>query len=96
MTLASIGDGVITTDEAGIVQYLNPVAERLTGWPAHQARGQPVTTVFRLLDADSGEPLPNPVRELLRGTNTRCCCGATASACRSSTPPPPSARARAS
>ncbi|WP_334133928.1 ammonium transporter [Tepidimonas sp.] len=67
VTLASIGDGVITTDEAGIVQYLNPVAERLTGWPAHQARGQPVTTVFRLLDADSGEPLPNPVRELLRG-----------------------------
>ncbi len=67
VTLASIGDGVITTDEAGLIQYLNPVAERLTGWPAHHARGQPITTVFRLLDEASGQPLPNPVRELLRG-----------------------------
>ena len=67
VTLASIGDGVITTDEAGLIQYLNPVAERLTGWPAHQARGQPVTTVYRLLDEGSGEPLPNPVRQVLQG-----------------------------
>ncbi len=70
VTLASIGDGVITTDEAGLVQYLNPVAERLTGWPAHQARGQPVTTVYRLLDEKTQTPLPNPVRELLRGSAT--------------------------
>lgn len=67
VTLASIGDGVITTDEAGLIQYLNPVAARLTGWPAHQARGQPVTTVYRLLDETGGEPLPNPVREVLQG-----------------------------
>jgi Amt family ammonium transporter len=67
VTLASIGDGVITTDEAGLVQYLNPVAERLTGWPVHQARGQPITTVYRLLDEQTQQPLPNPVRDLLRG-----------------------------
>jgi Amt family ammonium transporter len=62
VTLASIADGVITTDEAGNVRYLNPVAERLTGWSADAARGQPVTQVLRLLDSETGAPVENPVR----------------------------------
>ncbi len=66
VTLASIGDGVITTDEAGMVQYINPVAARLTGWPAHQAKGQAISTVYRLQDEATGQALPNPVREVLR------------------------------
>lgn len=66
VTLASIGDGVITTDEAGIIQYINPVAARLTGWPAHQAKGQLVSQVYRLQDENTGQPLPHPIREVLK------------------------------
>jgi len=66
VTLASIGDGVITTDEAGVIQYINPVASRLTGWPAHQAKGQFVTVVYNLQDELSQQPIPNPIREVLK------------------------------
>ncbi|GAP38083.1 ammonium transporter [Piscinibacter sakaiensis] len=66
VTLASIANGVITTDEAGMIQYINPVAATLTGWPAHQARGLPVTTVYRLVDAANQQELPHPVRAVLR------------------------------
>jgi len=65
VTLASIGDGVITTDESGCVQYMNPVAERLTGWSADEARGQRVTLIYRLVDEKTGEVLTNPVRGVL-------------------------------
>ncbi|MGH9361915.1 MAG: PAS domain S-box protein, partial [Thermoanaerobaculia bacterium] len=47
VTLASIGDGVIRTDAEGRVDYLNPVAERLTGWSAGEACGQPLGRVFQ-------------------------------------------------
>lgn len=66
VTLASIGDGVITTDEAGVIQYMNPVASRLTGWPAHQAKGQLITAVYNLQDEVTRQALPNPVREVLK------------------------------
>ena len=66
VTLASIGNGVITTDEAGLVQYLNPVASALTGWPMADAKGQPVSLVYQLHDEATGQPLPNPVREVLQ------------------------------
>jgi diguanylate cyclase (GGDEF)-like protein/PAS domain S-box-containing protein len=65
VTLASIGDGVIRTDAEGIVDYLNPVAERLTGWSAAEACGQPVTRVFRVVDEATGEPLSDPVARCL-------------------------------
>src|SRR5690606_8978323 len=65
VTLASIGDGVITTDESGCVQYMNPVAERLTGWRAHEARGNPVSMIYRLVDEKSGAVIENPVRTAL-------------------------------
>lgn len=66
VTLASIADGVIRTDEAGIIQYINPVASRLTGWLPHHAQGQAIYAVYNLRDAATGKPLPNPVREVLR------------------------------
>ena len=58
VTLASIGDGVIRTDAAGVIDYLNPVAERLTGWSAAEACGQPVDQVFRVIDEGTSKPIP--------------------------------------
>ncbi len=66
VTLASIGDGVIRTDAAGMVDYLNPVAERLTGWTAAEACGQPVAQVFNVIDEATGKPMPNAVERCLR------------------------------
>ncbi len=70
VTLASIANGVITTDEGGLVQYINPVAARLVGWSAAEAAGKPVGLVYRLVDEAHGKPLPNPVREVLRRGQT--------------------------
>jgi diguanylate cyclase (GGDEF)-like protein/PAS domain S-box-containing protein len=66
VTLASIGDGVIRTDAEGIIDYLNPMAERLTGWTAGEACGQPVMSIFRVVDEATGRPLPNPVERCLQ------------------------------
>ena len=49
VTLASIGDAVITTDLESRVTYLNGVAEKLTGWTSAGAAGQPLATVFRIV-----------------------------------------------
>jgi len=65
-TLYSIGDAVITTDVAGQVCEMNPVAERLTGWSEAQARGQPLGGVFRIIDETSRAALDSPVAEVLR------------------------------
>jgi PAS domain S-box-containing protein len=50
VTLTSIGDAVITADEGGLVTLLNPAAESLTGWTNEGARGQPLRSVFHLVD----------------------------------------------
>jgi diguanylate cyclase (GGDEF)-like protein/PAS domain S-box-containing protein len=60
VTLHSIGDGVITTDAQGHVEYLNPIAERYTEWPTGEARGRPLADIYRVIDERSGkviEPL---------------------------------------
>jgi diguanylate cyclase (GGDEF)-like protein/PAS domain S-box-containing protein len=49
-TLASIGDGVITIDSDRNITYLNPAAERYTGWPSAEAHGVPLDKVFRVTD----------------------------------------------
>jgi len=56
VTLQSIGDGVITTDAQGRVVWLNPVAERLTGWPAAEAVGRPLTDIYRIVDDETRQP----------------------------------------
>lgn len=66
VTLQSITDAVITTNATGEVQYLNPVAERLTGWKNAEAHGLPLETVIRLVHENSLEPMPNPVHECLK------------------------------
>jgi len=60
-TLHSIGDAVITTDVAGYVTYLNPVAERMTGWPRKEAIRRPLPEVLRIIDGDSRAPALNPL-----------------------------------
>lgn len=55
VTLASIGDAVITTDSSGRVEYLNPMAETLTGWKAVEARGLQLGEVFRVIEESTRE-----------------------------------------
>lgn len=59
ITLGSIGDGVITTNVAGETQYLNRMAEKLTGWSCEAAKGVPIDKVFRVLDESTGELFEN-------------------------------------
>lgn len=66
VTLNSIGDGVITTDELGRVAYLNPVAEQLTGWQDSEAAGQPLEEVFKIINEDSRQTVENPATKALR------------------------------
>jgi PAS domain S-box-containing protein len=65
-TLDSIGDAVITTDTEGLVTFLNPVAEQLTGWSLADARGVPLTEVFRIVNETTREPVDNPALRALR------------------------------
>ncbi|KGM42095.1 diguanylate cyclase [Aquabacterium sp. NJ1] len=65
VTLHSIGDAVITTDAHGRVQWLNPVAERMTGWPNEAARDQPLGQVFHIVNELTREPEVNPFERCL-------------------------------
>ena len=65
ITLHSIGDGVITTDNMGCIDYMNPVAESLTGWRYHQAMGLSLDSVLHL-EEDSGLSVPDPARRCLQ------------------------------
>lgn len=65
-TLASIGDAVIATDTEGRVTFLNPVAEQLTGWPLADARGVPLTEVFRIVNETTRAPVENPALRALQ------------------------------
>jgi PAS domain S-box-containing protein len=65
-TLASIGDGVITCDQDGKVQLMNPVAQELTGWLESQARNQPLDEVFPIVNEGTRQPVENPVTKVQR------------------------------
>ncbi|TNF33045.1 MAG: PAS domain S-box protein [Gammaproteobacteria bacterium] len=65
MTLQSIGDAVITTDAAGLVTRMNPVATSLTGWSEDEARGVPLEKVFRIVNARNRDSMTNPVTKVL-------------------------------
>ena len=65
VTLASIGDGVVRTDPEGQIDYLNPVAERLTGWKSEEAIGHTVAEVFQIIDEITRKPLADPVARCL-------------------------------
>jgi diguanylate cyclase (GGDEF)-like protein/PAS domain S-box-containing protein len=66
ITLQSIGDGVITTDAHSTIDYINPVAEELTGWRLEDAMGRPVEEIFRAFHEETCEPLENPLSVSIR------------------------------
>lgn len=66
VTLQSIGDAVITTDIEGRVEFLNPVAEELTGWSNEEAIGQPLPQIFNIISEITRLPVENPVEKALR------------------------------
>jgi PAS domain S-box-containing protein len=65
VTLASIGDAVIATDEHGTVIFINPIAEDLTGIAIRNAQGQPIKKVFPIFNEQTRKPVENPVAKVL-------------------------------
>lgn len=61
VTLQSIGDAVIATDTNGYITFMNPIAERMTGWRFRQASHHKIEEVMILRDADTKKPLLNPL-----------------------------------
>ena len=61
VTLKSIGDAVITTDVRGIIEFVNPVAEQLTGWRSEEVRGQSIDKVFKIVYESNRKQAVNPV-----------------------------------
>ena len=70
ITLQSIGDGVITTDEKGVIDYINPVAESLTGWRLEDSQGRAIEEIFRAFHEETCEPLENPLAVAIRRTRS--------------------------
>ena len=66
VTLASIGDAVITIDVHGKVTYLNPVAESMTGWTSAQATGEPLERVFHIVNEYTRQTVENPLSNVLK------------------------------
>jgi PAS domain S-box-containing protein len=66
VTLSSIGDAVIATDELLRVTFMNRVAEKLTGWTQSEAVGQPLIEIFRIINEDTRQAVDNPAAKVLR------------------------------
>jgi PAS domain S-box-containing protein len=66
VTLQSIGDGVITTDADGNIDYINPVAQDLTGWDMRSARGRPVSDIMTIVNEHTRATCENPVMRCLK------------------------------
>ncbi|MPM02991.1 hypothetical protein SDC9_49250 [bioreactor metagenome] len=68
-TLISVGDGVITFDTCGRVQFLNPVAEKLTGWKSSEAQNVPMERVFNIINEYTRDPVESPVIQVYKTEN---------------------------
>ncbi len=66
VTLKSIGDAVITTDNQGNIESLNPIAEKLTGWTNEEALGKPSCEVFNIISEITRESSPDPIQRSLK------------------------------
>ncbi len=65
-TLISVGDGVITVDSNGLIQFLNPVAQKLSGWTLDEAAGLPLENVFRIINEYTRQPVDSPVQAVYK------------------------------
>lgn len=66
VTLTSIGDAVITTDGSSSITFLNPVAEKLTGWSLEEAVGMDIETAFSLVNETTGQLVPSSAKEAMQ------------------------------
>ena len=66
VTLQSIGDGVITTDAEGRVDYINPVAQDLTGWDMRNAHGESIESLMTLINEHTRATVDNPLSRCLK------------------------------
>ena len=64
-TILSIGDGVVTTDQAGRITALNRAAEEIVGWREEEVKGRPLTQFFKLISEDTGKEVEDPVTKVL-------------------------------
>ncbi|MBK9249238.1 MAG: PAS domain S-box protein [Ignavibacteria bacterium] len=69
-TLSSIGDGVIVTDRLGTIQFMNPVAEKLTAYQQTSAAGKQLQEVFTIIDELTRASESNPVELVLKENRT--------------------------
>jgi PAS domain S-box-containing protein len=65
VTLGSIGDAVITVNTASLVTFLNPIAEKYTGWTVAEAAGKPLGEVMRIVNETTGQAASNPIEVAL-------------------------------
>ena len=70
VTLQSIGDAVITTDSEARIDYMNPVAESLTGWSSREAEGRRIDEVLGVVDDATREPSESSIVRCLREGRT--------------------------
>ena len=84
ITLASIGQAVISTGADGRLDYMNAVAEKLLACPFGTARGKPIAWLFRLVDKDTSVEIPDwlsvcwPASRVVPAPVRNCCSGRTA------------------
>ncbi|HDP98422.1 MAG TPA: PAS domain S-box protein [bacterium] len=64
-TLRSLGDGVIAIDKQGQVDFMNPVAQQLTGWEMGKARTKKFENIFKIIDNENRRPIDNPIKQVL-------------------------------
>lgn len=66
VTLASIGDAVIATDTTGKINFINPTAEKLTGWSSEDACHKSLEEVFKIINEETRQPVESPFTEIIR------------------------------
>lgn len=65
-TMASINDAILAVDTIGSITHMNSVAEKLSGWPLHEALGRPLGDVFNIVDSKSRQPAECPFGKAVR------------------------------
>jgi PAS domain S-box-containing protein len=64
--LKNLGEAVMATDKNGVIKFMNPFAEALTGWKLEDALGKPLITVFNIISEGNDAPIEDPVKKAIR------------------------------